>query len=158
MSIWQQIIFKIYIYISFRCKLMGDAKALILSAHVTQWLLFILGKIVWNFFLLNFNGLFCLNFSFHFNRFSKSFLEFFKKIETHHILTQVSVLLQFFTGFLHFGQMVSFFTNKFIWKKFQPEKYDFESCTRIFAWRKWPKFPRFWRKKISSLHRLWMRW
>ncbi len=119
---------------------MGGSKALILSAHVTQWLLFILGKIVWDFFLQNFNGVFCLNFSFLFYRFSKSFLEFLKKIETHHILTQVWVLVQFFTGFLHSGQMVFFFTNKFLLQKFQPEKYDIE-LYKDFCMKKMAQIP-----------------
>ncbi len=127
---------------------MGGSKALILSAHVTQWPLFILGKIVWNFFLQNFNGVFCLKISFLFYRFTKSFPEFFlKNRNSPHINTGFG----FDAVFHRFSPFwFPFWATSFYCKNFNLKNMIL-SCTRIFAWRKWPKFPRFWRKKISSL-------
>jgi hypothetical protein len=48
--------------------------------------------------------------------------------------------VQFFTGFLHSGQMVFFFTNKFLLQKFQPEKYDIE-LYKDFCMKKMAQIP-----------------
>jgi hypothetical protein len=67
-------------------------------------------------------------------------------METHHILTQVWVLVQFSTGFLHFGQMVFFLTNKFLLQKFQPEKCDFE-LYKDFCMKKMAQIPQILKEK-----------
>lgn len=60
-------------------------------------------------------------------------------------------MLQFFTGFLHFGQMVYFLTNKFLLQKFQPEKYDFELYKDYLHEENGPNSPDFEGKKIPYL-------